>query len=223
MDEFQNISRRQLLALSMATLATAVPVRGHAFRSREKRIAVLGVGGAGGNMVNHMGMQGVSQATLAHANAKDVIRSFDGVLTIPLEIPETSLQISLRESIHQNAEKLAWNAYSALPEMDRLILVAGLGGRIGSCVTPAVAQIAKQAGVQVFGLVFLPFSWEGDRRHGERAAQGLGAVKRVVDALRVIDLEKASQEVPAEISMDKFFELQDSSGVRMINEYLSMA
>lgn len=223
MDDSQNISRRQLLALSMATLATVVPGRGHAFRSREKRIAVLGVGGAGGNLVDHMRKQGVSQATLAHANARDVIRSFNGALTIPLEIPETPLEIPSRETIRQNAERLAWNAYSALPEMDRLILVAGLGGCIGSCVTPAVAQIAKQAGVQVFGLVFLPFSWEGDRRHGERAAQGLGAMRSQMDALRVIDLEKASQEVPAETSMEKFFELQDGTGVRMINEYLSMA
>lgn len=222
MDNSQSVSRRHLLALSMATLAATIPLSGHAYVPRCKRMTVLGVGGAGGNVVNCLHRQGVAQATLMHANAKDVIRSSAGILSIPLEIPEIQPRVSLGETIRQTTEELAWNAWVALPETDRLVLVAGLGGCIGSYVTPALARRAKQAGVQVLGLLFLPFAWEGDRRHRERARQGLGAMKSLADTLRVIDMGEESQKVPAETSMNQFFDLQDARGARMVNELLGM-
>ncbi len=222
MDNSQSVSRRHLLALSMATLAATISLSGYAYVARGKRMTVLGVGGAGGNVVNCLHRLGLAQATLMHANAKDVIRYSAGILPIPLEIPEMQPRLLLREAIRQNAQKLAWKAYSALPEMDRLILVAGLGGCIGSYVTPLVARLAKQTGVEVLGLVYLPFAWEGDEHHHERVLQGLCAMKSLADELRIIDLGKASQKVPAETTMNQFFEIQDSCGARMVNEFLIM-
>lgn len=223
MNASPHISRRHLLVLGASSLAFVVPALRNAKSGHDTRKAVLGVGGAGFNLVNQLRSQGAIQATLAHANSREVIRSADGILPIPLEVPLTEPRFPFGDVIRTNAEKLARRAMSALPETDRLILVAGLGGYVGSYITPELARLAKKAGMQVMGLVFLPFAWEGDEHYRERSVRSLQAIENALDVLHVIDMQKASLEVPANTSMAHFFSIQDNSGVAMIKEFLNTA
>jgi cell division GTPase FtsZ len=203
-------------------MAIAVPIL-NGSTSNDRRRTVLGVGGAGFNIVSQLNRQGAIPATLAHTNIKEVIRSASGVMPIPLKVPELQPGLPISGTIRSYADKLARRTFFGLPKTDRLILVAGLGGAVGSYITPAIARIAKQAGIQVLGLVYLPFAWEGDEHYRERAYQSRDAIKSVVDMLHVIDMQKAYQEAPQTISINQFFYTQDNSGTSILKEYLSMA
>jgi cell division GTPase FtsZ len=218
----ENISRRQLLVLGAASMAITVPLLRNRSNSNDKRKTVLGVGGAGFNLVKKMNRQGDFQATLAHTNIEEVIRSAVGTLSIPLEVPHMQPGSPIGGAIRNAAELLARSTFLALPETDRLILVAGLGGAVGSYITPAIARLAKQAGIEVMGLVYLPFSWEGDERHNARSAESLISISNVLENLHVIDMQKAMQEAPVNISINRLFDNQDDSGILVVNEYLAM-
>ena len=114
------------------------------------------------------------------------------------------------------AEMLARKTLLALPETDRLILVAGLNDTFCFYITPAIACLAKQAGIEVMGLVYLPTFWEAFEGRREMAEESLSALASVVDKLHVIDMQKDSQETPL------FLCFEYDPGISLINELIEV-
>ena len=152
------------------------------------RIAVIGVGGAGGNAVNNMiaaDLQGVeffatntdSQA-LSHNLAPHKIQ---------LGIETTQgLGAGTRPEIGRAAAEEAADALSdALCDTHMLFITAGMGGGTGTGAAPVVARLARELGILTVGVVTKPFQFEGTKRM-KMAEMGIQEVQQHVDTLIVI-------------------------------------
>lgn len=85
------------------------------------------------------------------------------------------------------------------------ILVAGLGGGTGSGASPVVARIARDAGSRVAAVVNMPLALEGQRRQA-MAEQGLDALRKEVDSVLVVHLERLLEETGTSISLVDFYD-----------------
>lgn len=101
---------------------------------------------------------------------------------------------------------------------DIVFLVAGMGGGTGSGAAPVLAQVAKEAGALVLGIVTLPFDWEGSRR--QRQAQlGLQHLKEVADAVICVPNQKITRLIDENTSIVETFAIINNllaQGVRGI-------
>jgi cell division protein FtsZ len=156
-------------------------------------IKVIGVGGSGGNAVNHMfekGIKGVDfvicntdEQALQNSPISNKIQ-LGATLTEGLGAGNEPSQgrEAARESYDDIAEMLSHNA-------KMVFVTAGMGGGTGTGAAPVIAQQAKDMGVLTVGIVTLPFRFEGIKRKNH-AIEGLKEMRKSVDALLVIDNEK---------------------------------
>lgn len=159
-------------------------------------IKVIGVGGGGGNAVNHMYHQGISGVDFVVCNT-------DGQA---LELSPVPNKVQLGASLTEgrgagSIPDVGKN--SAIENIDQLkdflgvntkmvFITAGMGGGTGTGASPIIAQAAKEMGILTVGIVTTPFSFEG-RRRTMQAEEGLAELKRYVDTLLVISNDKLSQ------------------------------
>lgn len=172
-------------------------------------IKVVGVGGAGGNAVNHMvarGVQGVEFICIntdAQALAKSKASS-------TLQIGGTGLGAGARPE----AGKLAAEAdreriADAIRGAHMVFITAGMGGGTGTGAAPVVAEIAKELGALTVAVVTKPFSFEGARR--EMAAEkGLAELEGRVDSLIIVLNEKLEEVLGDEVTQIEAFAAADS-------------
>jgi len=152
-------------------------------------IKVIGVGGGGGNAVNHMYNQGIEgvQFYVCNTDAQDLQRS-----PIPNKI---QLGLQLTEGLGAGSEpemgrKAAMESSDKIAEVLRhnakmVFVTAGMGGGTGTGAAPVIAKIAREMGILTIGIVTMPFEYEGpDRR--KQAEEGIEALKPHVDALLTI-------------------------------------
>ena len=171
-------------------------------------IRVIGVGGAGGNAVQHMirrGVQGVEFICM-NTDAGALKRSK----------AETNLQLGLT-GLGAGA-KPAVGASSAIEAKARIadvlqgahmvFITAGMGGGTGTGAAPIVAQIAKEMGILTVGVVSKPFDFEGARR-SRIAEEGALELEKHVDSLIVVLNEKLFQVMGEDAEMDKAFSTAD--------------
>lgn len=152
------------------------------------KIKVIGVGGGGGNAVNTMILSGLAGVDFVAANtdlqALEASRAdqkvqLGGSLTRGLGAganPEIG-----REAALEDRDQIA----AALEGADMVFVTAGMGGGTGTGAAPIVAQVAKEMGALVIGVVTKPFVFEGKRRRAY-ADQGLAELKGAVDTLITI-------------------------------------
>ncbi len=160
-------------------------------QSQEAVIKVIGVGGCGGNAVDHMIAQGVSgveficvntDAQALKRNQAKVQLQLGTTVTKGLGAganPEVGRQAAL-----EDRERLA----ELISGADMLFLTAGMGGGTGTGAAPVVAEIAKELGVLTVAVVTKPFAFEGKRQR--IAQEGLDALAQHVDSLIVIPNDK---------------------------------
>jgi cell division protein FtsZ len=153
-------------------------------------IKVIGVGGGGGNAVNHMleeGIQGVD-FVLCNTDYQALMRS-----TVP-----TKVHLGKRELGAGNDPSVGREAaLSSEEEIDKILdektkmvfVTAGMGGGTGTGAAPVVARIAKEKGILTVGIVTIPFECEG-RRRKQQAQSGIEELKKNVDTLIVISSDK---------------------------------
>lgn len=149
-------------------------------------IMVAGVGGAGGNAVNHMHRQGIRNVTFMVCNTdKDALNQGDVDLKIQLgdglgagNDPERA-----RAAAEESAELFAETLRSEGTKM--LFITAGLGGGTGTGASPVLARIAKSMGILTVAVVTLPLRSEGKRRT-RNAMAGLEQLKENIDSLLLI-------------------------------------
>jgi len=155
-------------------------------------IKVMGVGGGGGNAVEHMansnldGVDFICANTDAQALANASART---VLQIGNEITKGlgagANPTVGREAAIEDRERIM----EAIAGTDMLFITAGMGGGTGTGAAPIVAELAKEMGILTVAVVTKPFPWEGPRRMGQ-AEDGISELREYVDSLITIPNEK---------------------------------
>ena len=150
-------------------------------------IRVIGVGGAGGNAVQHMirrGVQGVEFICM-NTDAGALKRS---KAEINLQLGQTGLGAGARPEVGaSSAVEAKARIADALQGAHMVFITAGMGGGTGTGAAPVIAQLAKESGSVVIGVVTMPFDCEKARY--DKAEFGLQELTEVVDTVIVIDTD----------------------------------
>ena len=189
------------------------------------QIKVIGVGGGGGNAVDHMierSVQGVEFIT-ANTDAQALLRS-RAHRTIHLGGSGLGAG-SKPEKGRESAELAVDDIRAAIEGAHMLFITAGMGGGTGTGASPVIARVAKEMGILTVGVVTKPFDWEGGRRM-TNADAGLAELEANVDSLIVVLNEKLLDVLGDDISQDEAFAhandvLKNAVGgiAEIINEY----
>jgi cell division protein FtsZ len=169
---------------------------------QEAVIKVIGVGGCGGNAVEHMigkGLPGV-EFIAANTDAQALKRSTAGVQLQLGSSLTRGLGAGARPEIGRDA---AMEDKDRIAEMiegaDMLFITAGMGGGTGTGAAPVVAQVAKDRGILTVAVVTRPFRFEGKRQRVADA--GIEELKKCVDSLIVIPNDKLMQVLGEDVSV----------------------
>jgi cell division protein FtsZ len=169
-------------------------------------IKVVGVGGCGGNAVDHMissGLSGVefiainTDAQALKRNQAKVQLQLGTAVTKGLGAganPDVG-----REAALEDRERIA----ELIDGADMLFITAGMGGGTGTGAAPVVAEVAKELGILTVAVVTKPFMFEGKRVRAANA--GLEALTRHVDSLIIIPNDKLMQVLGEDVSMLEAF------------------
>ncbi len=190
-------------------------------------IKVIGVGGGGGNAVNHMiasNVRGVDfivintdKMPLVHSNAANKI-------PIGEKITKGHGAGANPEIGAQSAEESIDEIKNAIAGADMIFLTAGMGGGTGTGAAPVVARIAREMNILTVGIVTKPFAFEGKRRMTQAEA-GIANLREYVDSLVIIPNERLKQVSERPITMMNAFEAADDvlkHGVQSISELINI-
>jgi cell division protein FtsZ len=175
-------------------------------KSQEAVIRVIGVGGCGGNAVDHMLANGVKGVEFICANTD----------MQALKRTQARTQLQLGSSITKGLGAGAnpeIGRQAALEDRDRIIeliggsdmlfLTAGMGGGTGTGAAPVVAEIARELGILTVAVVTKPFAFEGKRQR--IAQEGLDALAQYVNSLIVIPNDKLMQVLGNQVTLHDAF------------------
>lgn len=175
------------------------------------RIRVIGVGGSGGNAINHMitskvrGVEFVAVNTdaqdLHHSLSRDRIHIGKN-LTKGLG---TGMDPDLGK---RAAEETKEELQETIKGADMVFIAGGMGGGTGTGASPVIARTAKELGALTVAVVTKPFFFEGTQRM-RIAEQGLSQLRKEVDALIVIPNDKLLQAVEKETTVKAAFAMSD--------------
>ena len=168
------------------------------------QIKVIGVGGGGGNAVQHMmseGVQGV-EFICANTDAQALNRSSAHTL---LQLGHTGLGAGSRpEAGKAAAEEAQDRIRTALDGAHMVFITAGMGGGTGTGAAPVIARLAKEMGILTVGVVTKPFEFEGARRM-KQADAGLSELEANVDSLIVVLNEKLLDVLGDDVTQEDAF------------------
>ncbi len=189
------------------------------------QIKVIGVGGGGGNAVDHMvsrNVQGV-EFICANTDAQALARS---LAARTIQLGGSGLGAGSKPDKGRDAAELAVDDIrTAIEGAHMLFITAGMGGGTGTGAAPVIARVAKEMGILTVGVVTKPFDWEGGRRM-TNADAGLAELEANVDSLIVVLNEKLLDVLGDDITQDEAFAhandvLKNAVGgiAEIINEY----
>jgi len=168
------------------------------------QIKVIGVGGGGGNAVEHMigrAVQGV-EFICANTDAQALARSSAHK---HIQLGGSGLGAGSKPDKGREAAIAAEDSIrEAINGAHMLFITAGMGGGTGTGAAPVIARIAKEMGILTVGVVTKPFDWEGGRRM-TNADQGLTELEANVDSLIVVLNEKLLEVLGDEVTQDEAF------------------
>ena len=179
-------------------------------QGQEAVIKVIGVGGCGGNAVDHMiasGLEGV-EFICANTDAQALKRNQAGI-TVQLGSAITKgLGAGAnpgvgREAALEDRERIA----ELIEGADMLFITAGMGGGTGTGAAPVVAEVAKEMGILTVAVVTKPFGFEGKRM--KVALEGIEALTKHVDSLIVIPNDKLMEVLGGKIGFRDAFKAAD--------------
>lgn len=193
-------------------------------QSNQKIIKVIGVGGGGGNAVNHMYREGIHDVTYVLCNTDR--KALEGS-PVPnhLQLGKDGLGAG------NKPEKAREAATESLPEIREMLsdgtrmafITAGMGGGTGTGAAPIIAQCAKDMGILTVGIVTIPFKFEGKNKIYQ-ALEGVEKISQHVDALLVINNERL-REVYQDLTLINAFAKADdtlSVAAKSIAEIITM-
>jgi cell division protein FtsZ len=174
-------------------------------------IKVIGIGGGGGNAVNHMYNQGIKGVDFVICNTDQQA----------LDISPVPIKIQLGQSLTEG------RGAGAIPEIGKsaaienieeikdilgkstkmVFITAGMGGGTGTGAAPVIAKLAKELGILTVGIVTVPFGFEG-RKRKLQAEEGLEELRQCVDTLLIINNDRL-REMFGNLSLGNAFSKAD--------------
>jgi cell division protein FtsZ len=168
------------------------------------QIKVIGVGGGGGNAVEHMISSGVQGVEFVTANTDAQALRVSNAHKV-IQLGSTGLGAGSKpERGREAAEAAIDDIRLALEGTNMLFVTAGMGGGTGTGAAPVVARVAREMGILTVGVVTKPFEFEGSRRMGN-AETGLAELEANVDSLIVVLNEKLMDVLGDDASQDDAF------------------
>ncbi len=184
------------------------------FESKKAKIKVIGVGGGGGNAINHMVSSGLKDVDFIAVNtdAQDLRRNQAPYLVQVGEKITKGLGVGGdpergKRAAEESKEKLKL----IIGECDLLFITAGMGGGTGTGVAPYLAKLAKEIhgdDLLVLGVVTRPFNFEGYVRQ-KQADEGIREMSKYVDSMIIVPNEKLFDNVDPETSSRDAFKMVD--------------
>ena len=175
------------------------------------KIKVIGVGGAGNNVVNRMVKAGVGGVDFVAVNTDKQA----------LNISSAGYKIQIGEKLTQgqgagadpdvgrkSAEESRSQLGKALEDTDMVFITCGMGGGTGTGAAPIVAEAAKEQGILTVGVVTKPFGFEG-RRRMMQAEKGIEELRGRVDSLVIIPNDRLKHATDQKITFANAFEIAD--------------
>lgn len=175
------------------------------------RIRVIGVGGSGGNAVNHMVSEKVRGVEFIAVNtdSQDLHKSLAKKRIHIGKKLTRGLGTGMNPDIGgRAAEETKEELQAVLKGSDMVFVTCGMGGGTGTGAAPVVAKIAKDAGALTIAVVTQPFSFEG-RQRSAVADEGIARLSSEVDAMVVIPNDKIFSIVERNTSVKQAFALCD--------------
>jgi cell division protein FtsZ len=170
----------------------------------ETQIRVIGVGGGGGNAVEHMISSGVRGVEFICANTDAQALKVSSAHRV-IQLGDNGLGAGSKPERGQAAAEAAIdNIREVLQGANMVFITAGMGGGTGTGAAPVVARVAREMGILTVGVVTKPFDWEGGRRM-TNAEAGLAELEANVDSLIVVLNEKLQEVLGDDVSQDQAF------------------
>lgn len=187
-------------------------------------IKVIGVGGGGGNAVNHMYREGIHDVNFVLCNT-DSKALCDSPVPIRLQLGKEGLGAGNRPArAREAAEESVESIRKMLDDGTKMVFItAGMGGGTGTGAAPIIAREAKDMGILTVGIVTIPFLFEGNKKI-DQALDGVEEISKHVDALLVINNEKL-REIYPDLNVLSAFEKADNTlsvAARSIAEIITM-
>ncbi|UFH59949.1 cell division protein FtsZ [Sulfurovum mangrovi] len=175
------------------------------------KIKAIGVGGGGGNMINHMINEGIHSIDLIVANTDQ--QALDS------SIAPYKMQLGINATrglgagmVPEKGREAALESFEDIKSMlsgsDIVFISAGLGGGTGTGAAPIIAQAAKEVGALTVSVVTSPFKFEG-RKRAKLAKEGLEELKRESDSIIVVPNEKLLSIVEKNLGIKESFRMVD--------------
>ena len=176
-------------------------------------IKVIGVGGVGGNAVNHMYREGIHDVSFVLCNTDNQALN-DSPVPVHLQLGKEGLGAGNKpEKARQAAEESIDDIKNMLDDGTRMTFItAGMGGGTGTGAAPVIARVSKEMGILTVGIVTIPFRFEGDRKI-DQALDGVEEMSKHVDALLVINNERLREIYPNLTVLDAFGKADDTLSV----------
>lgn len=208
---------------------TDVFMPAHLFESTKAKIKVIGVGGGGGNAINHMVSSGLKDIDFIAVNtdAQDLRRNKASYLVQVGEKITKGLGVGGdpekgRLAAEESKEKLKL----IIGGTDLLFITAGMGGGTGTGVAPYLAKLAKELygdNLLVIGVVTRPFNFEGYVRE-KQADEGIREMQKHVDSMIIVPNEKLFANIDTTTSSKDAFKMVDEvllQAVKGISEVIT--
>ncbi|MDR0292292.1 MAG: cell division protein FtsZ [Elusimicrobium sp.] len=199
------------------------------FETKKAKIKVVGVGGGGGNAVNHMVEAGIEDVDFVAINtdAQDLRRNKAPYLVQVGERITGGLGVGGdpkrgKEAAKESVEKLK----HVIADADMMFITAGMGGGTGTGVAPTLAKLAKEIygdDILVVGVVTRPFGFEGFIRE-KQADEGIRELQESVDSMIIIPNDRLFETIDAQTSSKEAYKRVDDvllQAVKGISEVIT--
>ena len=181
--------------------------------SENRIIKVIGVGGGGGNAVNHMYREGIHDVTFVLCNTDNQALN-DSPVPVHLQLGKEGLGAGNRPAkARQAAEETIDDIKRMLSDGTKMAFItAGMGGGTGTGAAPVIARVSKELGILTVGIVTIPFRFEGARKI-DQALDGVEEMSKHVDALLVVNNERLREIYPDLTLLDAFGKADDTLSI----------
>lgn len=192
--------------------------------SQGANIKIIGCGGGGGNMINHMMRIGLENLDLIVANT-------DGQ-ALNKSLAKTKIQLgpNITRGLGaggdpnigaQSADETFEELKSSLKNSDIVFIASGFGGGTGTGATPIIARAAKEVGALTVSVITMPFTFEGLKKK-KLAEAGLNELKRESDSILVIQNEKVKNLIDKNAPVKEVYALVDDVLAKAVKGMVSI-
>lgn len=182
------------------------------------KMKVIGVGGGGGNMINHMIREGYDRIDLLVANtdSQALEKSLAKTKILLGEKTAKTLGAGMDPTVGKDSADESFDILrDALEYSDIVFVASGLGGGTGTGASPVVARAAKENKALTIGVVTTPFKFEGKKR-ASLAQTGINELKKECDSILVIPNQKLLSLIDKKAGIKESFKMVDDVLARAV-------